>query len=91
MCDGALELLRPANEPLTLHLHGQFKNTIFCLFVAEEDRRSYFGQFGHQRAVLQPEVFLLTVQFPLQHLILTQQRIHLLQPQGQMLRLILQK
>lgn len=42
---------------------------------------SYFGELGHQRAVLQSEVFLLTVQFPLKHLVLTQQRVHLLQQQ----------
>ncbi len=42
---------------------------------------SYFGEFGHQCAVLESEVFLLTVEFPLKHLILTQQRLHLLQQQ----------
>lgn len=41
----------------------------------------YLGELGHQRAVLQSEVLLLTVQFALKHLILTQQRVDLLQQQ----------
>lgn len=41
----------------------------------------HLGELGHQRAVLQSEVFLLTVQFALKHLVLTQQRVHLLQQQ----------
>lgn len=43
------------------------------------ERGDYLGEFGHQRAVLQSEVFLLTVQLPLKHLIFTQQGFHLLQ------------
>lgn len=41
----------------------------------------YLGELGHQRAVLQPEVLLLAVQLPLQHLRLAQQRLHFLQRQ----------
>lgn len=44
-------------------------------------RGGYLGEFGHQRAVLQPEVLLLAVQLPLQHLRLAQQRLHFLQRQ----------
>lgn len=40
---------------------------------------SYLGQLGHEGAVLQPEVFLLAVQLPLQHLRFAQQRFHFLQ------------
>lgn len=40
--------------------------------------RGYLGELGHQRAVLQPEVLLLAVQLPLQHLRLAQQRLHFL-------------
>lgn len=41
----------------------------------------YLGELGHQCAVLQPEVLLLAVQLPLQHLRLAQQRLHFLQRQ----------
>lgn len=44
-------------------------------------RRVHLGELGHQRAVLQPEVLLLAVQLPLEHLRLTQQSLHLLQEQ----------
>lgn len=39
----------------------------------------YLGELCHEGAVLQPEVFLLTVQLPLQHLRFAQQRFHFLQ------------
>lgn len=42
-------------------------------------RVGYLRELGHQRAVLQPEVLLLAVQLPLQHLVLAQQRLHFLQ------------
>lgn len=50
------------------------------LFRLHLQVQTYLGQLRHQRAVLQPEVLLLTVEFPLKHLILTEQRLHFLQP-----------